>query len=159
LLQLIVDLSSYGIDNRLKLLKDLLLHERAEVARHDLLDLLVRVVIWSRPVSTYAVGLETTNIMVWVAVGPDSCTPSLMAMNWALVETLLRPMVETHPSLVTFSPHQCLSRLIWDQSLWDQSSMLIKAYMGPGSSGHKWSRRLLSRSSGTRDFLFPRHDE
>jgi hypothetical protein len=39
LLQLIVDLSSHGIDNRLKLLKDLLLHERAEVARHELLDL------------------------------------------------------------------------------------------------------------------------
>jgi hypothetical protein len=56
-----------------------------------------------------------------------------MAMNWALVETLLRPMVETHPSLATFYPLQCLFRLIWDQSLWDQTSMLIKAYMGPGS--------------------------
>ena len=59
-----------------------------------------------------------------------------MGMNWSLVETLLRPMVETHPSLVTFYPLQCLIRLIWDQSLWDQSSMLIKAYMGPGNSGH-----------------------
>ena len=74
-----------------------------------------------------------------------------MAMNWALVETLLRPMVETHPSLATFYPLQCLFRLIWDQSLWDQTSMLIKAYMGPGSIGHKWSRRLLTRTNGTRD--------
>ena len=39
----------------------------------------VRVVIWSRSVSTSvwmaAVGVETTNIVVWVAVEPDSCTP------------------------------------------------------------------------------------
>ena len=34
-----VDQSSHGINNKLKLLKELLLHERAEVARHDLLDL------------------------------------------------------------------------------------------------------------------------
>ena len=37
--QLKVDPSSHGIDNRLRLLKDLLLHERAEVALHDLLNL------------------------------------------------------------------------------------------------------------------------
>ena len=40
---------------------------------------IIRMVIWSRPVSTSvwmaAVGVETTNIMVWVAMGPDSCTP------------------------------------------------------------------------------------
>ena len=39
LLQLKVDPSSHGVDNRLRLLKDLLLHERAEVALHDLLNL------------------------------------------------------------------------------------------------------------------------
>ena len=70
---------------------------------------IVRVVIWSRPVSTSvwmaAVGVETTNIVVWVAVGPDPCTPEFeaMAMICALVETLLRPMVETHPSWVTIT--------------------------------------------------------
>ena len=37
LLELKVDPSSHGVDNRLRLLKDLLLHERAEVALHDLL--------------------------------------------------------------------------------------------------------------------------
>ena len=40
---------------------------------------IIRMVIWSRPASTSvwmaAVGVETTNIVVWVAVGPDSCTP------------------------------------------------------------------------------------
>ena len=40
---------------------------------------IVRVVIWSRSVSTSvwmaAVGVETTNIVVRVAVEPDSCTP------------------------------------------------------------------------------------
>ena len=40
---------------------------------------IIRMVIWSRPVSTSvwmaAVGVETTNIVVWVAMGPDSCTP------------------------------------------------------------------------------------
>jgi hypothetical protein len=70
---------------------------------------ILRVVIWSRPVSTSvwmaAVGVETTNIVVWVAVGPDPCTPEFeaMAMLWALVETLLRPMVETNPSWVTIT--------------------------------------------------------
>ena len=40
---------------------------------------IVRVVIWSRSVSTSfwmtAEGVETTNIVVRVAVEPDSCTP------------------------------------------------------------------------------------
>ena len=40
---------------------------------------IVRVVIWSRSVSTFvwmtAKGVETTNIVVRVAVEPDSCTP------------------------------------------------------------------------------------
>ena len=40
---------------------------------------IVRVVIWSRSVSTFvwmtAKGVETTNIVVRVAEEPDSCTP------------------------------------------------------------------------------------
>ena len=38
LLQLKVESSSHGVDNRLRLFKDLLLHERIEVALHDLLN-------------------------------------------------------------------------------------------------------------------------
>ena len=37
--QLKVDPSSHRVDDRLRLLEDLLLHERGEVALHDLLDL------------------------------------------------------------------------------------------------------------------------
>ena len=39
LLQLKVDPSSHRVDDGLRLLEDLLLHERGEVALHDLLDL------------------------------------------------------------------------------------------------------------------------
>ena len=38
LLQFKVESSSHGVDNRLRLFKDLLLHERIEVALHDLLN-------------------------------------------------------------------------------------------------------------------------
>ena len=53
-----------------------------------------------------AVGVETTDIVVWVvAMGPDPCTPELEAMTllWAVVETLLWPVVETNPGWVTIT--------------------------------------------------------
>ena len=60
---------------------------------------ILRMMIWSRPVSTHgwktAKGVETTNIVVWVsAMLPNPCTPlEVMAMLWAVVETLFRPMM------------------------------------------------------------------
>jgi hypothetical protein len=49
---------------------------------------------------------ETTDNVVWVvAMGPDPCTPELEAMTllWAVVETLLWPVVKTNPGWVTIT--------------------------------------------------------
>jgi hypothetical protein len=70
---------------------------------------ILRMMIWSRPVSTHdwkaAKGVETTNIVVWVpAMVPNPCTPlEVMALLWAVVETLFRPMKKTNPSWGTIT--------------------------------------------------------
>ena len=104
LLQLKVDRSSHGVDNRLRLLKDLLLHERAEVALHDLLDLHLKGDDLEQ--ACQHVRLEGRS------GGGDHRHRGVGGGDWArplyprvalVVETLLRPMVETNPNWVTIT--------------------------------------------------------
>ena len=144
MLQFKVESSSHGVDNRLRLFKDLLLHERVEVALQDLLNLhledddLEQACQHARLEGRKGGG-DHKHCGVGVGDGAKPLYP------FGGDGVALGGGGDTTPANGGDQPK------LGDYHRWSSGHK--------GSSGHKWSRRLLSRSSCRRDLLVPRHDE